>query len=68
MGFVPSETEESFKYILQKFRSTFQVSLGIGVVSQNAEVIGAIPTLLPNTFITLQDWHPNKNQLKNVAA
>lgn len=38
------------------------------VVDQNAAMIAAVRSVFPNSFIVLDDWHLNKNQLRNTAV
>lgn len=68
MGFVPSETEEGFTWMLRKFISVVPVSPGMVCMDQYAGLIAAVKKVLPNCFLTLDDWHLNKNQLKNVSS
>lgn len=67
MDFVPSETQWSFRWMLQKFVSVVQVSPGMVLVDQDAAVMAELQKIMPNSFLTLDERHLNKNQLENVA-
>lgn len=67
MGFIPNETESSFVWFLRKFRSIIPVAPCLVAVDQCTACISPLRAELLETFITLDHWHLNQNQLKTVA-
>lgn len=68
MGFLRSETEPCFRWMLQRFRSANAVPPYMVVLDQNAAMIAAVRAILPNRFLYLDEWHLKNNQLKNTAT
>lgn len=67
MEFIPTKTEDSFTWMLQNFMSVVPVSSGMAFIGQNAALIAAVKKALPNRLLCLDEWHLNKNQVKNVT-
>lgn len=54
--------------MLQKFLSVAPVSPGMAFIDQDSAPIAAVSKFLPNSFLCLDEWHVDKNQVNNVAA
>lgn len=66
MAILPNETEEILVKVLSHFSEVISVSPAIISIDQNAACIAAIKPVFPLSFISLDAWHFNKNQLENV--
>ena len=67
MGFLSTETLESFIWSFQCFKRILRVAPSMIAMDQQAGRIRAARTIFPASYVTLDDWHANKNQLANVG-
>ena len=68
MGFLPDTTEESFTWALSSFKEVIPVSPAMIYVDQDMACISAIRSVFSSSVICLDDWHINKNQMRNVIT
>ena len=66
MAVLPDETEDTFVRVLQHFKEIIPMSPAIVVLDQDAACIAAVRKVLPSSFISLDEWHLQKSQLKNA--
>lgn len=66
MGFIANETTESLEWVLEMFKSIFHVSPSTFAIDQSPSTTAAIRKVFPVFYISLSDWHLNKNQLANA--
>lgn len=66
MAILPHETKEVFIKILSHFASIIPVPPMIVSMDQDAACIAAAGKVFPSCNVTLDDWHLNKNHLKNI--
>lgn len=64
MGFLPGETEKSFKWFLERLKSCLPTSPCLVAVEQDSACIAALQTVVPATFITLDECHLNQDPKK----
>ena len=67
-GFLSSQREEEFQWLLQCFKKFVNVPPRLVVCDQNSSIINSVESVFPSTLVILEDWHLNKNQLKNIMS
>lgn len=68
MGFLADETDKTFIWLLRCFKDCCGVDPSMIATDQQAACMYACRCVFPMTYLTLDDWHLNQNQLKNVWA
>ena len=66
MGFLADETESTFVWLLSCFKEFYCLAPAMVALYQQAACMQACANAFPSTYITPDDWHLNKNKLKNV--
>lgn len=66
MGFLADETEQSFKWLLNCFKNSINCDPIMIAMDQQAACMNSCRIVFRFSYITLDDWHVNQNQLKNV--
>jgi len=68
MGFVSDETLEAFTWFLSKFKAWIGITPSVIAMGQQVACMQAARTVFLSTYITLDEWHLNRNRLKNVLS
>lgn len=65
MGFIGGEAEQDFTELLSPFKSMIPISPTMITMDQSAACISATEKVFYRSFIVLDEWLLNKNQIKN---
>ena len=65
MGFFPNERSESMSWFVRCFKEFVAVCPRVVSCDQDAAIHCAVKENMPTSLIFLDEWHLNRNQLKN---
>ena len=68
MGFLSSQREEEFQWLLQCFKKFVNVPPRLVVCDPDSAIFNSVQRVFPSTLVILDDWHLNKNQLENSMS
>lgn len=68
MGVLHDQTEESITWAMQQFDNMAPASPNVVALDQDIAGINAARKVWPRSYVMLDEWHINMNQMKNISS